>query len=85
MAGAVDWLRGRPVTAGRPLFVIGFSFGAWVGLRYAGSDPSIAGYYALILQATGDRDKAKAYLPWAFKAKLLPQEKALFERANAGL
>lgn len=44
VAGAVDWLRGRPVSAGRPLFVIGFSFGALVGLRYAGSDPSVTGY-----------------------------------------
>jgi predicted Zn-dependent protease len=47
-------------------------------------DPSIAGYYGLILQATGDRAKARAYLQWASKAKLLPEEQKLFERAKAG-
>jgi predicted Zn-dependent protease len=48
-------------------------------------DPSIAGYYGLILKATGDRTKAAAYLNWAFKSTLLPEEKKLFETARAGL
>ena len=47
-------------------------------------DPSIAAYYGLILQATGNREKAKVYLEWASKAKMLPEEKKLFDRAKAG-
>jgi predicted Zn-dependent protease len=47
-------------------------------------DPAIAGYYGLILTATGDRAKARTYLQWASKAKLLPEEHKLFERARAG-
>jgi len=46
--------------------------------------PSIAGYYGLLLQATGDREKAKVYLQWAAKASLLPEEKKLFEQAKSG-
>jgi len=46
--------------------------------------PEIAGYYGLILKATGDREKAKVYLNWSSKARLLPEEKKLFERAKAG-
>ena len=45
------------------------------------SDPSIAGYYGLILQATGDNAKARSYLDWTTKAKLLPEEKKLFQQA----
>ena len=47
-------------------------------------DPSIAGYYGLILKATGNPDKARVYLQWASKAKLLPEEKKLFDSAKAG-
>ncbi len=47
-------------------------------------DPSIAGYYGLILQATGNRDRAKAYLQWTSKARLLPEEQRLFDRAKTG-
>ncbi|MBE0542914.1 MAG: hypothetical protein IH623_16325 [Verrucomicrobia bacterium] len=47
-------------------------------------DPSIAGYYGLILKATGEGERAKAYLNWAFKGPLLPEERKLFERARAG-
>jgi Flp pilus assembly protein TadD/Holliday junction resolvase-like predicted endonuclease len=47
-------------------------------------DPSIAGYYGLILNATGNPDKARVYLEWASRAKLLPEEKKLFDRAKAG-
>jgi hypothetical protein len=48
-------------------------------------EPSIAGYYGLILKATGERAKAKAYLGWTAKAQLLPEENKLFNQANAGL
>jgi predicted Zn-dependent protease len=48
-------------------------------------DPAIAGYYGLILKATGDRARAKAYLDWTSKARLLPEEKKLFDNAKAGL
>ncbi len=48
-------------------------------------EPSIAGYYGLILKATGDRARAKAYLDWTAKARLLPEEKKLFDQAKAGL
>jgi Rad3-related DNA helicase len=47
--------------------------------------PSIAGYYGLILKATGDRTKARAYLEWASKAQLLPEEKKLFDGAKVGI
>jgi hypothetical protein len=47
--------------------------------------PSIAGYYGLILKASGDTAKAKSYLSWASKAQLLPEEQKLFERARAGV
>jgi Flp pilus assembly protein TadD len=49
-------------------------------------DPAIAGYYGLILKATGDRARARTYLDWASsKAHLLPEEKKLFDQAKAGL
>lgn len=48
-------------------------------------NPSIAGYYGLILKATGDRARARAYLDWSAKARLLPEEKKLFDQAKAGL
>ena len=49
-------------------------------------DPSIAGYYGLILKATGDRARARTYLNWASsKGHLLPEEKKLFNQAKAGL
>lgn len=47
-------------------------------------DPSISGYYGLILKATGNSEKAKTYLNWALKRQLLPEEKKLFERAKGG-
>ena len=46
--------------------------------------PSIAGYYGLILKAIGNGAKAKACLETAFKARLLPEERKLFEKAKAG-
>jgi Tfp pilus assembly protein PilF len=47
-------------------------------------DPSIAGYYSLILQATGNKEKARSYLNLAFKGPMLPEEKKMFERAKTG-
>ena len=46
--------------------------------------PSISGYYGLLLQATGNRAKAKKYLDLASKGNLLPEEKKLFENAKSG-
>ncbi len=48
-------------------------------------NPSIAGYYGLILKATGNAAKAKTYLELAFKAPLLPEERKLFDQAKAGM
>ena len=45
-------------------------------------DPEVAGYYGLILQATGQADRAAAYLKIAAQAQLLPEERALFAGAK---
>ncbi len=47
-------------------------------------DPAIAGYYGLILRATGNGEKARKYLALAANAKLLPEERKLIEEATAG-
>lgn len=47
--------------------------------------PSNAGYYGLVLKATGDRTSAKAFLNWAARGQLLPEEKKLFGDAKEGL
>jgi len=47
-------------------------------------NPSVAGYYGLMLKAAGDKNKAKSYLDWAFKGPMLPEERKLFEQARAG-
>ena len=41
---------------------------------------SIAGYYALVLAASGEKEKAKPYAALAFKGPILPEEGRLFER-----
>jgi hypothetical protein len=46
--------------------------------------PNRAGYYGLILKATGNYEKAKVYLDLASKAALLPEERALFDHAKTG-
>jgi alpha/beta superfamily hydrolase len=47
VAGAVDFLlREEGVDQGR-LYLIGYSFGAWVGLHYAEHDPRICGVVAI--------------------------------------
>lgn len=45
--------------------------------------PSVAGYYALILQADGDKAKARKYFNLATKATLLPEERKIMEKARA--
>jgi predicted Zn-dependent protease len=48
--------------------------------------PSIAGYYGVILKATGDGANAKIYLEKAGKARgLLPEERKLFDQAKVGI
>ena len=47
-------------------------------------NPSIAGYYGLILKATGNGPKARVYLDWAFKSSMLPEERKMFEAARRG-
>jgi len=46
--------------------------------------PSIAGYYGIILKATGGGANAGVYLDKASKAALLPEERKLFAQAKAG-
>jgi Flp pilus assembly protein TadD len=46
-------------------------------------EPSLAGYYGLILKANGNKGKADAYLGWASKAEMLPEERKLIEQARA--
>ena len=45
-------------------------------------DPSIAAYYGIILTGSGQGDKAKKYLDLASKARLLPEEQKLVEKAR---
>ncbi len=46
------------------------------------ANPSIAGYYGLILKATGDNAKAAIYLRLTAKGQFLPEERKLFEQAE---
>lgn len=46
--------------------------------------PSIAGYYALILRANGNHEKARKYLDLATKATWLPEESKLIDKARPG-
>lgn len=41
--------------------------------------PAVAGYYAIILKANGDTEKARAYMKLTANTKLLPEEQALFQ------
>lgn len=45
-------------------------------------DPSVAGYYGLVLQASGDKAKSRQYLDLASKGKLLPEERKIMEAAR---
>jgi len=46
--------------------------------------PNRAGYYGLILKATGSNAEAKVYLDLTSKAALLPEEQRLFDHAKTG-
>jgi tetratricopeptide (TPR) repeat protein len=46
--------------------------------------PSVAGYYGIILKATGNGPKARAYLDASVKAQVLPEERKLFDSAKDG-
>jgi len=48
-------------------------------------DPSVAGYYGLILKANGNPAKAKTFLDLSAKANLLPEERKLMNAARAGV
>jgi tetratricopeptide (TPR) repeat protein len=45
-------------------------------------DPSVAVYYGVILAAAGQKEKAREYLQRAAEATLLPEEKALVQKAE---
>ena len=47
-------------------------------------DPAIAGYYGVVLRATGKGERARKYLGLAANARLLPEERKLIEEATAG-
>jgi predicted Zn-dependent protease len=47
--------------------------------------PEIAAYYGVILAAAGDQTRAAEFLDIGEKAKLLPQEKDLIEKARRSL
>jgi tetratricopeptide (TPR) repeat protein len=47
--------------------------------------PSVAGYYGLILKATGNPAKAKIYFDIALKSNLLPEERKIFDQARSGV
>jgi cytochrome c-type biogenesis protein CcmH/NrfG len=48
-------------------------------------DPPIAAYYGILLAAVGDQGRAGEFLDLGEKATLLPQEKALVEKARRSL
>ncbi len=47
VGGAMDWLRTQPGIDWARLYLVGYSFGAWVALRYAITDERIQGYVGL--------------------------------------
>lgn len=54
VAGALQWLLAQPNVEPSRLFVVGYSFGAWVGLSHAEADPRVAAVAAVAL------------VPWSF-------------------
>ncbi len=54
MAGALQWLLAQPAVDPSRLFVVGYSFGAWVGLSHAETDLRVAAVAAVAL------------VPWSF-------------------
>jgi hypothetical protein len=47
--------------------------------------PAVAAYYGLVLDATGDRTKAKRFLELGSKANLLPEERQLLQQSGVKL
>jgi hypothetical protein len=47
--------------------------------------PSIAGYYAMMLRANGRGEEAKRYFELSAEAKMLPEERKVIDEAKAGL
>jgi Flp pilus assembly protein TadD len=83
---------------GNPAFVSTYAFslykqgdvgGAVEALRPFSEEqlqaPSIAAYYGIILAAAGEKEKARAYLERARQVYLLPEEKALLEKAESSI
>ena len=48
-------------------------------------DPSVDGYYGLILKANGNMAAAKSFLDRSSRGRLLPEEQDIFTQAKAGL
>ena len=46
---------------------------------------SVAACYGILLEATGNRAKAKKYLDLASKVQMLPEERKLIDSAKRGL
>jgi alpha/beta superfamily hydrolase len=42
VAGALQWLLAQPMVETSRLYLVGYSFGAWVGLSHAETDPCVA-------------------------------------------
>jgi len=51
VAGALDWLLSQPEVDPQRLSVVGYSFGAWVGLSQAQDDPRLAAAVGVALTA----------------------------------
>jgi tetratricopeptide (TPR) repeat protein len=77
-----------------PAFAATYAYSLYLQKRYADAlkvmqglsekeleNPAIAGYYGIILKATGNASKAKTYLRLALTIKLLPEEQAIFQQA----
>jgi hypothetical protein len=71
------------------LFSDGDVHGARAAMERLSSDqlqtPPIAVYYGIILAAAGEKDKAQEFLTLGAHAFLLPEEKALVEKAESSL
>ena len=65
LAAAATWLRG--IVPDRPLYLVGFSFGALCSIRLGVTDPSVAGVVAIGLATLhyGYEDASRLYKPFA--------------------
>lgn len=79
VAGALDWLAAQPEVDPERIFLAGYSFGAWVGLAFAQSDPRVKAAAAVGLVAwhysgTFYRTQARPDLgvePWQYDPHFL--------------